>query len=195
MSYMGDKNFWNDKFLNRSDVPLNPEQSLVENITYLKSGSVLDIACGDGRNTLFLLENGFNVTGIDFSVEALKRLNRFAKRNNYLVHTKQIDLSKSNALNNLDIFDNIIINHYRLNKDQFNQLLNHLVEGGILFICGFGYKHKIDNKIRKDDLIQEDDFEYIRNSLNLIKYTEVQDERGFFVTYIFNKKVLKHKSN
>lgn len=189
MNYMGDKDFWDCKFSSRSDIPLNPEQSLVENIIYLKNGSVLDIACGDGRNTLFLLENGFNVTGIDFSVKALERLNRFAKRNNYSVHTKQIDLNKPNFLENVGLFDNIIINHYRLNKEQFKNLENHLVEGGILFVCGFGYKHKTDNKIRKEDLIQEDDFRYIRNSLDLIKYSEIQDERGFFVTYIFSKKV------
>ena len=192
MNYMGDKDFWDVKFASRSDTLLSPEKSLVKNIRYFKNGSVLDIACGDGRNTLFLLENGFNVTGIDFSVKALERLNRFAKRNNYSVHTKQIDLNKPNSLENIGVFNNIIINHYRLNKEQFKNLENHLVEGGTLFVCGFGYKHKTDNKIRKEDLIQEDDFKYIRSSLDLIKYNEIQDERGFFVTYIFSKKVWKY---
>ncbi|MFA9376446.1 MAG: class I SAM-dependent methyltransferase [Lachnotalea sp.] len=62
-----------------------------------KKGSFLDIACGDGRNTLFLLENGFDVTGVDFSSKALERLQIFAKQNNYLVNTKQIDLSIANC--------------------------------------------------------------------------------------------------
>lgn len=32
MEYMGDKNYWDEKFLKRSDKPLITEKSLVENI-------------------------------------------------------------------------------------------------------------------------------------------------------------------
>lgn len=188
MEYMGNMNFWNEKFENRSDNPLNPEEALVENIKFFKKGTVADIASGDGRNTLFLLENGFNVTAIDFSSKAIERLNRFVKRNNYVVNTKQIDLSKKNSLNDIGIFDNILINHYRLDKEEFKGIEDHLTEEGILFISGFGYKHKVDSKIRKEDLIQDIDFEYIKNSFDLVKYIENQDDRGFFVTYIFCKK-------
>jgi hypothetical protein len=56
-----------------------------------------------------------------------------------------------------------------------------------LFICGFGHKHKVDCKIREEDLIQPSDFEDLKKSFDLIKYVENEDERGFFVTYIFRK--------
>lgn len=195
MRYMGNEEFWDSKFANRSDNPLNPEQSLVENAIYFKKGSVIDIACGDGRNALFLLKNGFNVTGVDFSNEALERLSRFAKRNNYLVNTKQIDLSRTNSLNDIGTFDNILINHYRLNKEQFKNIENHITENGILFVCGFGHNHKVDSRIRKEDLIQPTDFEYIKESFDLIKYIENQDDRGFFVTYIFSKRKINTRSS
>lgn len=190
MEYMGNKEYWEDKFGNRSDNPLSPEKSLIENFTYLKKGSVLDLACGDGRNTLFLLEQGFQVTGVDFSSKALERLREFAKRNNYLVNTEQIDLSMANSLNHVGIFDNILINHYRLNRSQLKDIENHITDGGILFICGFGYNHKVDFKIRKEDLIQPTDFEDIKKSFQMIEYIENEDDRGFFVTYIFRK--IKH---
>lgn len=45
----------------------------------------------------------------------------------------------------------------------------------------------LDYVIHHEDLIHATDFENIKNSLELIKYTEYQDERGFFVTYIFRK--------
>lgn len=32
---------------------------------------ILDVGCGDGRNAMFLLQNGFQVTGIDLSIVAL----------------------------------------------------------------------------------------------------------------------------
>lgn len=35
--------------------------------------SVLDTGCGDGRNSLFLLSEGFSVTGMDLSLIALKK--------------------------------------------------------------------------------------------------------------------------
>lgn len=188
MEYMGNKEYWNDKFSSRRDnILLDPERTIVENITCFKKGSVLDVACGDGRNTLFLLEKGFKVTGVDFSSKALERLNMFAKKSNYLVHTKQIDLSISDSISSIGTFDNIIINHYRLNKEQFADIKNHITDDGILFICGFGYKHKVDSKIKKDDLIRKTDFRDINKSFRLIKYIENKDDRGFFVTYIFQK--------
>jgi len=187
MEYMGNEQFWDNKFEVRSDNLLSPEKSLIENIEYLKKGSVLDIACGDGRNTIYLIENGFKVTGVDFSSKALERLIRFAKRNNYLVNTQQVDLSIANSLEDIGIFDNILINHYRLNEKQFLEIEKHITDGGILFICGFGHKHKVDMKIREEDLIQREDFQYIGKSFELIRYIEKQDNRGFIVTYIFKK--------
>lgn len=188
MNYMGNKEYWDEKFENRSDKPLSPEKAIIENVECFKKGSMLDIACGDGRNTLFLLEKGFKVTGVDFSIKALERLDKFAKTNNYFVNTKQIDLSTPNSLKDIGVFDNIIINHYRLNKEQLADIEKHITDDGILFVCGFGYKHKIDSKIRKEDLIQPTDFEVLDKSFELIKYYENEDERGFFVTYIFLKK-------
>lgn len=185
---MGNKEYWDEKFEKRSDKLLSPEKSVVKNLKHFKVGSVLDIACGDGRNTIFLIENGFKVTGIDFSNEALLRLKMFAQRSNLSVETKQVDLSEDDALKDLGVYDNILINHYRMDKKQLIGIEEHITDNGILFICGFGDKHKVDSKIRAEDLIQPDDFEDIRNAFDLLKYDETQDDIGFFVTYVFRKK-------
>lgn len=188
MEYMGNKEYWDEKFEKRGKKALDPEKSLAENLGYFKNGSVLDIACGDGRNTIFLANNGFEVTGIDFSEKALERLAYFLKQRNLSANIKQIDLSKENSLNNIGIFDNILINHYRLSEAQLLELEKNVTDNGILFICGFGDKHKVDSRIRKEDLIQPSDFEKIKDSFDLIKYDAIQDERGYFVTYVFKKK-------
>ena len=187
MEYMGDKTYWDSKFEIRGDSLLSPEKALINNIGYLKKGTVLDVACGDGRNTLYLLQKGFDVTGVDFSNKALERLNAFATRAGYEIEKKQVDLSGSNSLNELNNFDNIVINHYRANKEVLKEISKHINDDGILFVCGFGHKHKVDSKIRQEDLILESDFEEIKNMFDLIKYEENEDERGFFVTYIFKK--------
>lgn len=59
MEYMGNKEYWNEKFAARNDKVLAPEKAVVENLRFFKNSSALDIACGDGRNSLFLLNNGF----------------------------------------------------------------------------------------------------------------------------------------
>lgn len=187
MDYIGDVEYWDEKFVSGGNRLLDPEKSLVDNIGYFKKGTLLDVACGDGRNSIFLIERGFQVTGIDFSSKALIKLDTFAKKNNYKVNLKQVDLSKSDSLDDIDLFDNIVINHYRLNKKALSNIKNHIKEDGILFICGFGEKHKIDTKIRKEDLIQYTDLEDVNKSFKLINYIENLDERGFIVTYIFKK--------
>lgn len=187
MEYMGNEEFWNQRFMDRDDKPLHPEKTLVDNIEYFKQGTILDIACGDGRNALFLLKNGFKVTGIDFSNKALYRLKKFANRSNYDIHTEQIDLSKLECLNGIGMFDNVLVNHYRLSRGILKTMENHISYHGILFISGFGHRHKIDSRIRKKDLIYPTDFEDVKESFELVKYIENEDERGFFVTYIFRR--------
>ena len=133
--------------------PLDPDDELIKNIELLSEGSVLDIACGDGRNSLFLLDKGFQLTGVDFSIEALNRLNHFAALNDFEVSTIQIDLSKKKSLDSIGCFDNIIVNHYRLPDHQMEYISERLKEDGVLFLTGFGHKHKQNEKIKEKDLI------------------------------------------
>lgn len=188
MEYMGNKEFWDKNFKERSDKPLNPEKDLIDSISYFKKGSVLDLACGDGRNSFFLLSQGFKVTGIDFSNEALQRLKRFASRLNYEIDTCQVDLKFPTALKNIGMFDNVLVNHYRLNTEQLYELAHHITQNGILFVCGFGHKHKPDERIKEDDLILKEDFEKLDDYFELVKCHENKDNRGFFVTYIYRRR-------
>ncbi len=44
----------------------------------LEPGRALDLACGEGRNAIWLAEQGWQVTGIDFSPVAIDRARRLA---------------------------------------------------------------------------------------------------------------------
>ena len=52
MEYMGNEKYWDDKFSSRGDNLLGAEKAIVENLVYLKKGSVLDIACGEPSATI-----------------------------------------------------------------------------------------------------------------------------------------------
>jgi SAM-dependent methyltransferase len=51
----------------------HPTALLVEWLPRLPRGRALDVACGAGRNALFLAANGFEVTALDISTVALER--------------------------------------------------------------------------------------------------------------------------
>lgn len=128
---------WNAKFAARPDETFPPEQFLIRSLGQLKSGTVLDIACGDGRNSLYLAENKFSVTGIDFSSVALERLKRFSKKRGLNITVLKMDLSHCDGLLGLSKFDNIVINHYKPDDYLWSIVPKLLKPAGIVIFCAF----------------------------------------------------------
>ncbi len=56
-----------------------PNQTLVEHVTTLPRGRVLDLASGEGRNALWLATRGWEVTAVDFSAVGLTKGYRIAE--------------------------------------------------------------------------------------------------------------------
>jgi tellurite methyltransferase len=73
-----------------------PSRFLAENITLIKElapgEKALDIACGEGRNSIFLARNGFDVTGLDISEEGLAKAGQWAEAEGLLVAFRCVDL-------------------------------------------------------------------------------------------------------
>ena len=55
-----------------------PNRFLVEEAAGLAPGRALDLACGEGRNALWLAERGWQVTAVDFSSVGLEKARRLA---------------------------------------------------------------------------------------------------------------------
>jgi 2-polyprenyl-3-methyl-5-hydroxy-6-metoxy-1,4-benzoquinol methylase len=55
-----------------------PNQFLVSEVVDLPPGRAVDLACGEGRNAVWLAEQGWRVTGVDFSSVGLAKARRFA---------------------------------------------------------------------------------------------------------------------
>lgn len=60
----------------------------------ISTGRALDIACGKGRNALFLAARGFDVTALDVSAVALSEGRRRAAARNLRINWLEIDLEK-----------------------------------------------------------------------------------------------------
>jgi SAM-dependent methyltransferase len=93
------------------------------------------VACGSGRNALFLAANGFAVTAIDLSQEGLALLEREAARRGLAIATRQVDL-ENNPLLPPGPFD-LIIDFFYLHRPLLPRLCERLRPGGLLLLRTF----------------------------------------------------------
>lgn len=69
-----------------------PNPYLEAHLEAVPRGRALDLACGSGRNSIYLAEQGFDVTGIDVSDVALTQAEQFAADAGVQVHWRQQNL-------------------------------------------------------------------------------------------------------
>ncbi len=72
-----------------------PTDFLRNNINLLPGGKALVLAMGEGRNAVFLAEQGYDVEGCDISTIALKRANSLAAERGVRIRVFQADLENS----------------------------------------------------------------------------------------------------
>jgi len=75
-----DQRRWNERF-KRKEFALGKEPNpfLKKYIHLLPKGKALDIASGEGRNTVFLAQQGFEVDAVDISGKGLKKTQKLAE--------------------------------------------------------------------------------------------------------------------
>lgn len=84
---------WNRRYAERELVwSAGPNRFLVEEASGLAPGRALDLACGEGRNALWLAEQGWQVTGVDYSDVAIEKGRRLARERGLTVQLVCADL-------------------------------------------------------------------------------------------------------
>ena len=69
-----DARAWDERYGERDPLwGVEPNQFVRQQCERLPVGTALDVACGEGRNTLWLAKLGWRVTGVDFSAVAIER--------------------------------------------------------------------------------------------------------------------------
>jgi tellurite methyltransferase len=120
---------WNKKHLESQESD-KPSDIVMDFCGMAKNKRALDIACGTGRNTIFLAQQGFTVDAVDISEVGLKKLTG----KNLLIRPVCADL---------DHFDiapqhyDLIINIRYLNRRLFPYIKEGLVSGGVLIFESF----------------------------------------------------------
>ena len=109
----------------------DPTILLVETVTGLSPGRALDLACGTGRNALFLSEHGWATTALDGSQTAVDTLHKRAGERGLEVQAAVVDLTAEEFTLAPDAYDLIVIAYY-LQRDLFAKAKTAVRRGGRL---------------------------------------------------------------
>jgi tellurite methyltransferase len=180
------KEKWNSKYSTNS-FSMDPDKFLVDNITMFKEGSVLDFACGTGRNSIWLVKRGFTVSSADISNIGLMKLENSAKENHLEISAIEIDLTNNHQLESLGTYDNIIINMYKPSYEVLLKLPCLLAEGGVLLICTHNWKQVEAGKFKKDYCLTLNELVDLEWEMKLQKHSSFELDSGFYDGYIFAK--------
>ena len=130
---------WNERYdRNMYIYGKEPAAFLKHKLDGLKTGKALVLAMGEGRNAVYLAQNGFDVTGVDISEVAIEKCNKLAKERNTTVNAVVADLT------DYDLgeaqFD-LITKFYYYEPSIFPRIIEALKPGGMFILEQFSIDH------------------------------------------------------
>ena len=137
--YDRDKLYWNEYYKRSGELPFEPSQFAKEVINNLKPGKhLLELGCGNGRDSLFFLKHGIRVTAIDASDVAIEALNSITNMDDNALFVCD-DFVKCKVLYQMKydyIYSRFTL--HAINEEQEDELLQNIVmaldKGGTLFV-------------------------------------------------------------
>ena len=128
-------NGWNERYQSREhtaeDLDAAPTPLLVSTASNLVPGKALDLACGTGRNALWLAEHGWEVTAVDGASAAIEILQTRAMERALKIDAIIADLEKGEFEIKPSRWDLITICYY-LQRDLFEPAKRGVAPGGLL---------------------------------------------------------------
>ena len=119
-----------------------PNRFLVAELSGLQPGRALDVGCGEGRNAVWLAEQGWTVTGVDFSEVGLDKARRLAHARHVNVTFELADVTTYQPGADFDL---VIVMYLHLPESAraraFANAARGLAPGGTLLVVG----HDITN--------------------------------------------------
>lgn len=130
---------WDVRYSGRDLVwTARPNQFLLSEIDDMAQGSALDLGCGEGRNAVWLAEQGWAVTAVDFSAIGIEKGREMASRPGVHVDWVVADLNEYEPLQRA--FDLVIDFYVQVPPDQRRSLTAKaaaaVADGGTLLIVG-----------------------------------------------------------
>jgi SAM-dependent methyltransferase len=126
-----DRDKWNQRYAEGSYRKSNPVNLLSEWLPQVRVGRALDVACGAGRNSIYMAAAGFQVDAIDIAREGLQEAGKKAEEQKLMLNLIEHDLDDPYPF---DTDYNLIVVLWYVNLELIKQLCDCLAPGGYL-IC------------------------------------------------------------
>jgi tellurite methyltransferase len=135
-----DQKKW-DKRFGRKEFTLGKEPNpfLKKYIHLLPKGKALDIASGEGRNAVFMAQNGFEVDAVDISEKGLKKAQKLATEEGVKIKTFLVDLDQYQIEKGR--YD-LIANFYFLRRRLIPKIKKGLKKGGKVIFETYLLEHR-----------------------------------------------------
>lgn len=151
---------WDERYRSRElsvgGIDAQPTPLLIEAANGLTPGNALDLACGTGRNAIWLAQHGWTVTAIDGSEAAIEILRTKAAQLRIPVDARVADLQKHEYLIDDSRWDLVAICYY-LQRDLFEPAKNGVKPGGVLVAIVHiteNQEQPTESRLRPGELIQ-----------------------------------------
>ena len=125
------KESWNERYAGGKYSSAEPHKLLINLAGKLKAGKALDLACGVGRNAIFLAEKGWQVTAVDNSAVGIGIAKQRAKEKSVKVDFRTADLEKNEFEIKENAYD-LICDFYYLQRNLFPRIKSGIKQGGIV---------------------------------------------------------------
>ncbi|SFV53781.1 tellurite resistance protein TehB [hydrothermal vent metagenome] len=159
-----DRERWNLRHIEKP-MRKNVEPIVEKYIDLATVGNALDIACGTGRNTHFLVKKGFKVDAVDLSDYALSCID-----DNKNINKIEVDLDEYSLASKKY---NLIININYLQRRFFPQIKEALRDGGIVIFETFIVAHgDFENPANPEYLLRKNELLHAFIGLDIIYYEE-----------------------
>jgi ubiquinone/menaquinone biosynthesis C-methylase UbiE len=135
---------WNEIYRNATGFNKQPNQLLVDAVAKRKPGTALDVAQGEGRNGLFLAQQGWQVTGVDFSDEGLRVARARADQLKVPLTTINADLAQFDY--GVDKWD-LVAMIYALDDPAALQKIKRSIKPGGLLVIEFFHSEEAPGKV------------------------------------------------
>lgn len=172
-----DKEKWNVKYGSTTCLTgREPSEWLVEHARLLPGkGKALDIAMGEGRNTLFAASLGYEVLGVDISDVGVSRAESLARQNKLTIRTQIADLDHYKIEENA--YD-LILCFYFLDRSLFEGLRRGLKPGGILIFETFNEDYLKYSSFKPEWVLKKNELPEAFSDMSILDYREVDDPQG-----------------
>ena len=135
-----DQKRWDERF-RKKEFAFGKEANpfLKRHIALLPKGKALDIATGEGRNAIFLAQNGFDVEAVDISKMGLRKARKLAKEMGVKIRTFDVDLDTYQIKKGQ--YD-LIANFYFLKRSLIPKIKKGLKKGGRVIFETYVLEHR-----------------------------------------------------